>query len=137
MVTFELQKKGCTLSDCRWALDGLIQAVTVGKSDSESSFYQASWASAILIRTRLLSKTPNLSLNYKNVTRRGVCDDGRRKTVCKKLKIVECYSSAALSSGPDSSRLSMTDRLKRKKQNSMRFKIATLIVGLYLGRLLK
>ncbi len=40
MVTFELQKKGCTLSDCRWALDGLIQAVTVGKSDSESSFYQ-------------------------------------------------------------------------------------------------
>ncbi len=30
--------------------------------------------------------------------------------------MVECDSSAALSSGPDSSRLSMTDRLKRKKQ---------------------
>ncbi len=38
------------------------------------------------------------------------------KKVCKKLQMVECDSSAALSSGPDSTRLSMTDRLKRKKQ---------------------
>ncbi len=53
VVTLELQKTGCTLSDCRWALDKLLQAVTVGKSDSESPFYQCKLASTISTRTRL------------------------------------------------------------------------------------
>ncbi len=37
------------------------------------------------------------------------------KKICKKLQMVDCGSSAALSSGPDSSRLSMTDRLEKEE----------------------
>ncbi len=47
------------------------------------------------------------------------------KKVCEKLEMAECDSSAALSTKLDSSSLRMTDRLKRKKQNSMRVKVGT------------
>ncbi len=66
MVTLELQKKGCTLSDCRWALDDLIQAVTVGKSDSESPFYQCKLGKHYIDPNAAIVKDPDFESGVQN-----------------------------------------------------------------------
>ncbi len=90
----------------------------MGKIDSESPFYQCKLGKHYIDPTRLLSKTPEFESGVTKIQRGEVSMMTEvEKKVCRKLQLVECDSSAALSSGPDSSRLSMTDRLKRKKKN--------------------
>ncbi len=115
MVTLELQKKCCAPSDYRWALDEPIQALTAGKSDSESPFYQCKLGKHYIDPNAAIIKDPELESGVTNIQRGEMSQMTKEgKNVYKKLGMAECDSFAALSSGPVSSSLSMTDRLEKK-----------------------
>ncbi len=64
----------------------------------------ASWASTIFDPSVAIVKDPEFELGVTKIQRSEVSlMTEEEKTVCKNLEMVECDSSAALSSGPDSS----------------------------------
>ncbi len=91
MVTLELQKKGCTLSDFRWVLDELIQAVTVGKVTMSPLSTQCKLGKHYIDPNAAIVKDPEFESGVTKIQRGGVSEEEKRSA--KNYKWLNANSS--------------------------------------------
>ncbi len=119
VVTLELQKKRLYSITLQMGTGRANSGCDCGKKWQWVPFYQRKLGNHYIDPNAVIVKDPEFESGVTKIQRGEVSlmtEEEKKDLQKKKLQMVECDSSAALSSGPDSSRLAMTDRLERKNK---------------------
>lgn len=120
VVTVELQKQGLSLSDARYILDDLNDAIRSGRDDISSPLYQCSLGTAYTSPSAPIVHSPHFESGVIKIQRQRISEMTEdEKEACKMLRSVSSEISPSQFDNETNVQLSMAQRIALGKRKRM------------------